>query len=145
MVVRMMLDRLTQASTAVGPYVATDLSTAWRDLFPPELRIEARSEEREHVIRVEAPGIDPDKDVDIKIEGEVLTLTVERHEPMRDDDEEGTYCSEFSYGVLGRSITLPDGVDGDRVSATYHDAILEVRMPRVAVAHEVRRVPVSRT
>ena len=138
-----MFDRLTRSGAEPGTFADAGIAGAWRDLFPPELRIEERREEGQIFLRVEAPGIDPDRDVDIEVERGELSLTVRRHEPMRAGDE-GTYCSEFSYGVLSRVIRLPDGSDGNAVSATYHDSILEIRIPSTEVAPPAHHVPVAR-
>lgn len=87
------------------------------------MRVEIFEEAGQYVLRAELPGIDPDKDVDIAIEQGVLTVKAERREERTE-----SHRSEFRYGTLTRSLTLPAGADEDDVQATYRDGILEVRV-----------------
>jgi HSP20 family protein len=87
------------------------------------MRVEDFHDDGHYVLRVELPGIDPDKDVDIAISDGVLTMKAER----REEKKEGRR-SEFHYGTFRRSMTLPAGADEDDIKATYADGILEVRI-----------------
>jgi HSP20 family protein len=113
------------------------------ELFGHELRVEERVDDGELVVRVEAPGIDPDKDVEVTIDRDVLTIGVERRAEKR-EEKEGMTRSEFGYGSFHRTIALPHGAAGDDVKATYADGILEVRMPIAHPAGTARRVEVTR-
>ena len=97
------------------------------------------------VVRAELPGVDPDKDVEITVSDDVLTIAAERREE-RTEGEEGKpgYRSEFRYGSYRRSISLPAGVSADAVTATYNDGILEVRAPVARPATEPQKVAVTR-
>jgi HSP20 family protein len=105
------------------------------------IRVEEHTEGDTEVIRAEAPGIDPDKDVEITVEDGLLALHVERREQSREKVGEG-YHSEFRYGSLSRTVPLPSGAKEDQVSATYTDGILEIRVP-LAPAETAK--PASRT
>jgi len=106
---------------------------------PPYIRIEDYVEDGNYVLRAEMPGIDPDKDVDITIESDMLTIRGERHEEKKDREHH-----EFHYGSFSRTIPLPTGCQADAVSASYRDGVLEVRVPVDASAPEPRRIPVQR-
>lgn len=97
------------------------------------------------VVRAELPGVDPDKDVEITVSDDVLTIAAERREE-KTEGEEGKpgYRSEFRYGSYRRSISLPAGVTADTVSATYNDGILEVRAPAARPTTEPQKVAVTR-
>ena len=95
------------------------------------------------VIRAEMPGIDPTKDVEITVQGGVLTVTAHREERKEDERPDG-YRSEFHYGSFRRAIRLPEGVTESEVTATYKDGILEVRVPMKEPEHAAVRVPVER-
>ena len=87
------------------------------------VRVEDFVDDGHYVLRAELPGIDPKKDVDLVIENDVLTIKAERHEEKKDG-----HRSEFRYGSLTRSISLPGGFDEDDVTAKYTGGILEVRI-----------------
>lgn len=97
------------------------------------------------VVRAELPGVDPDKDVEITVSDDVLTIAAERREE-RTEGEEGKpgYRTEFRYGSYRRSISLPAGVSAEAVTATYNDGILEVRAPVARPTTEPQKVAVTR-
>jgi HSP20 family protein len=76
------------------------------------------------VLRAELPGIDPDKDVEVTVTDGVLRIQAHRREEHKD-----RHRSEFFYGELVRTLTLPEGVDEGGVTATYRDGVLEVSAP----------------
>lgn len=103
------------------------------------VRVEDFVEEGTYVLRAEMPGIDPDKDVTVSVEDDVLTIRGERRE-----EEKDKHHREFHYGSFTRSITLPKGVDADEITATYTDGVLEVRVPKAVDASAAVTVPVRR-
>jgi len=109
------------------------------------LRLEEFLEDDTCVIRAELPGIDPEKDVDISIADGVLHLRAEREERSEEKRPDG-YRSEFHYGLLARSIRLPEGATEADVTASYKDGILEVRVPapKPAVEPTPTKIPVAR-
>jgi HSP20 family protein len=80
------------------------------------------------VIRVELPGIDPDKDIKLTISDSTLNIHAERREEKQ-IREKGRYRSEFHYGSISKSVPLPPGTSQSDVQATYKAGILEVRIP----------------
>ena len=80
------------------------------------------------VLKAELPGIDP-KDVDIRVENNVLTLRGERkfdHEVEKDN----YHRVERSYGAFSRSFTLPNVVDTGNIKAEYRDGVLRMTLPK---------------
>ncbi len=80
------------------------------------------------VLKAELPGIDP-KDVDVRVENNVLTLHGER----KFDQEvkrESCHRVERSYGTFSRSFTLPNVVDTGNIKAEFRDGVLRVTMPK---------------
>jgi len=80
------------------------------------------------VLKAELPGIDP-KDVDIRLENNVLTLRGER----KIDNEvqrESYHRVERAYGTFSRSFTLPSVVDQEKIKAGYQDGVLTVTLPK---------------
>jgi HSP20 family protein len=80
------------------------------------------------VLRADLPGLSED-DVTIELEDNVLTVAGERkaeHEQQR----EGFYRVERSFGEFRRSLTLPEGVDPDGIAARFDKGVLEIRIPK---------------
>lgn len=79
------------------------------------------------VLRVEMPGVE-EKDIEIKLEGTVLTVKAER----KPADSEGYayYQSECCFGTFSRSFTLPETVDIDKINANYKNGVLEITLPQ---------------
>lgn len=92
------------------------------------------------VVRAELAGIDPDKDVEITVEGPMLRITAERREQEQSEGRDYVR-KEFRYGSFTRTFPLPEGVTETDVKATYKDGILEVRVPLPQRAEAVK-VPV---
>ncbi len=96
------------------------------------------------LIRAEMPGIDPDKDVEVKVHDHMLEIRAERREQESSEDE-GTRRSEFRYGSFYRAVTLPAEAEEGDVHASYKDGVLEVRVPcPPAVEETSQRIPVAR-
>jgi len=87
-------------------------------------RVEDYTDNGKYMIRAELPGVNPDEDVDVTVESGVLTIRAERREESKQDRH-----SEFKYGSMTRSISLPEGTDADNITATYDKGILEVTVP----------------
>ena len=120
-----------------------DWNEAWNDLVADlGLRVEEFEENGRFVIRAEAPGIDPDKDVELTIDEGMLHLRVHRHKESHDGN--GTrFRSEFHYGSFSRNVSLPAGATSDQVKATYKDGILEIRVPMNGEKAKSKRIPIE--
>jgi len=90
-------------------------------------------EEKGHlVMKTELPGIDR-KDLEVNLEGDRLTIKAEKREEVK---EEATHHTrERYYGRYFRSVTLPYPVKEDKISATFDNGVLELRLPK---AEEVK-------
>jgi HSP20 family protein len=105
----------------------------------PTLRVEDFVDGDTYVLRADLPGIDPEHDVDISLEGDVLTIQGERREEIKERNRR-----EVHYGSFMRSVHLPGNPSEGDVTASYADGVLEVRVPRAAATAEPRRIPVQR-
>lgn len=118
-------------------FVEGDWEKSW-------LRVEEFVEGETLVVRAELPGIDPEKDVEISVVGDVLRISAHREE-RSEDKQKDSYRSEFRYGSFARNVHLPAGATEEDVSASYHDGVLEIRVPVGEQAKpEPRRIPVTR-
>jgi HSP20 family protein len=84
--------------------------------------------EKELVLTAEIPGID-EKDVEIKIEDNTLSLKGER-KFEKETKEENYHRIERSYGSFYRAFTLPNSIDPDRIQATHENGVLKITMPK---------------
>jgi HSP20 family protein len=80
------------------------------------------------VIKAELPGVDP-KDVDIRLDNNVLTVQGER-KLDNEVKKENYHRVERSYGAFTRSFTLPTTVDPGGIKAEYKDGVLRVTLPK---------------
>jgi HSP20 family protein len=120
------------------------LDSPWSAVLPfgsaQTFRVEDYTEDGKYMIRAELPGLDPGKDVEVTVESGMLTIHAERREETKE-----THHSEFRYGSLTRSVTLPEGADPDKITASYDKGILTVTVPvpeeakpaarRIAIGH----------
>ena len=90
--------------------------------------------EDEHTIalKLEVPGID-EKDIDVRIEGNTLTVHGER-KIEKEEKEENFRRVERQYGSFTRSFTLPSSVDTGQVSADYDRGVLKINLAKKAEA-----------
>jgi HSP20 family protein len=86
----------------------------------------------ELVMRVELPGVKKE-DIDVSLEGDELTIGVEK---KREEvaEEACYYCCERSFGHYSRTISLPFPVDADKISSTFENGLLAVKLPKAEAA-----------
>ena len=86
-------------------------------------------EEDEHyVLRADLPGMD-ESDVSVELDGNTLTIAGERKQQTQ-TTQEGYHRMERASGAFRRTLTLPEGVDADEISASFDKGVLEVRLPK---------------
>lgn len=102
-----------------------DWSGGWRGEFSPRINVT----EKDNVVTVEAevPGME-EKDLDVSLSGNVLTLRGERKAEHQEEGER-SYRREIAYGAFQRSIPLPRRVQADKVQATFRKGLLRIELP----------------
>jgi HSP20 family protein len=80
------------------------------------------------VLRADLPGVDPE-DVNIELKDGVLTVSGER-KAEHEEQTDSFYRVERAFGTFSRSMSLPERVDADRITATFENGVLEVRIPK---------------
>jgi HSP20 family protein len=84
------------------------------------------------VLKAELPGMSAD-DIEIQVDDNVLTISGERR--FEERVEEGRYYRvERAYGRFQRSVTLPQSVQAEEISANVDNGVLEVRVPKAEEA-----------
>ena len=99
-----------------------DQSRRW---VPPVDLVEA---EDHFLLKADLPGL-TESDVSIEVQDGTLTISGERR-AEHESQERGWYRIERSFGSFSRSLTLPDGVDPDAISARFENGVLEVSIPK---------------
>jgi len=94
--------------------------------------VDVYEDEHQVALKIEVPGID-EKDIDVRIENNTLTVHGERN-IEKDEKEENYRRVERHYGSFTRTFTLPTTVDTEKVLATYDKGVLKIALPKKAEA-----------
>jgi len=100
--------------------------------------LDIRDEEDAVVVQAEAPGFDAG-DFDIQVSDNRLVLRAAKKTETK--GKEGK-TEEYRERECYESVTLPTGIDKDKVEAKYHNGVLTVRLPRTA-AGKAKRIAVK--
>jgi HSP20 family protein len=79
-------------------------------------------------VECDLPGIDP-QDIDISIASGVLTIRGEKKTEKKSEKTK-VYKKETWEGSFQRTVSMPSGVDGDKVEATFTDGVLKITLPK---------------
>jgi HSP20 family protein len=110
--------------------LARELWASWQPGFLGTTlipRTDVYEEKGQLVIKTELPGIS-EKDLEVTLEGNTLTIKAEREEEIAEDATHHT--RERHYGKYLRSMSLPSHVNGEKVAATFENGVLELRLPK---------------
>ena len=99
--------------------------SGWGDWVPA---IDVSETDKEIVVHAEVPGVDA-KDIDISLNGRVLTIKGERKQEQ-EDKEKNYHRIERRYGSFSRSFELPADADIAKVKAHYKDGVLQINLPK---------------
>jgi HSP20 family protein len=91
-------------------------------IWSPQVEVFQRGNDL--IVRADLPGLSKD-DVRVQISDDVLTIEGERKQE-HEEEREGGYRSELSYGRFSRTIPLPEGTIADSAKATFKNGVLEI-------------------
>jgi HSP20 family protein len=94
--------------------------------------VDVYEDEHKVNLKIEVPGID-EKDIDVRVENNTLTVHGER-KIEKEEKEENYRRVERQYGSFTRTFTLPQTVDTENVSASYDKGVLKITLPKKAEA-----------
>jgi HSP20 family protein len=92
-----------------------------------------------YVLTADLPGVDPGS-VDLNVDSG--TLTISAHRTARTDESVQWLTSERFFGKFRRQLSLGEGIDADKISATYENGVLTVTIPLSEKA-KPRRIDVA--
>src|SRR5579864_784413 len=114
-----------QAYSPEGPEEALTTTS----FAPP---VDIYEDEHNITLKMEVPGID-EKDIDVRIESNTLTVRGER-KFEKEEKEENFRRVERQYGSFTRSFMLPSSVETENIQASYDKGVLEIRLAKKAEA-----------
>ena len=94
--------------------------------------VDVYEDEHNVTLKIEVPGID-EKDIDVRIENNTLTVHGER-KIEKEEKEENYRRVERQYGSFTRTFNLPPTVDAEKVQADYDKGVLQITLPKKAEA-----------
>ena len=104
-------------------------------------RLEAHAKDGDLVLHADLPGVSLE-DVDITLDGNVLTISGERR--VATEDEGVTYyLNELPYGAFRRTVAVPEGVDADSIKARFENGVLEVILPEATTQLEPKKIAIE--
>ncbi|MCV7077712.1 Hsp20/alpha crystallin family protein [Mycobacterium szulgai] len=95
------------------------------------------------VVRLELPGVDVEKDVNVEVDRGRLVIHGE-HRDEHAEDEDGRTLREIRYGSFRRSFQLPAHVTSEAVSASYDAGVLTVRVSGVYAGTQAQRIAITK-
>src|SRR5262249_28171530 len=104
-------------------------------IFTP--RFEVKETKDAYLFKADLPGI-VDKDVDISLTGNRLTVSGKREAEKREESDT-YYAYERSYGTFSRAFTLPEGADVEHADADLSHGVLTVSIPK-RPEHQPRKI-----
>lgn len=139
-------DQIFNRMLTVKPWTKEELRPWTATNFTPAIESWLDKENKKYFLRVSLPGVDP-KDVQIHVQGNMLTITGEK-KYARTVKETELFEKEIAYGKFERMLTLPEGVNGEKLVAEYVNGVLELSAPVAAEAMprkiEIRTTPYSK-
>jgi HSP20 family protein len=94
--------------------------------------VDVYEDEHNVTLKIEVPGID-EKDIDVRVENNTLTVHGER-KFEKEEKEENYRRVERQYGSFSRTFTLPNTVDTESISADYEKGVLKIKLAKKAEA-----------
>src|SRR5579864_4998379 len=94
--------------------------------------VDVYEDEHNVTLKIEVPGIE-EKDIDVRVENNTLTVHGER-KIEKEEKEENYRRVERQYGSFTRTFTLPQSVDTENVAANYDKGVLKITLPKKAEA-----------
>lgn len=131
-----LMDRFFEESRLGGGLFGNELNLWQQPQLERNWDLGWEDKQDEYVLHAELPGFEVE-DFDVKVSGNALTVRAEH----KDEQKENGGAS-YHYGSFVRTLTLPHGVEADKIDARYHSGVLDVHLPK---SKEVvgKRIPVK--
>jgi HSP20 family protein len=88
-------------------------------------------------VTAELPGMD-EKSIEVKVAGGALTIKGEKQEE-KEEKKKDYYLHERRFGSFERAFRIPEGVDADKIEASFKKGVLTVSLPKTAEAQKAEK------
>ena len=99
--------------------------------------VDVSETDKAYEITAELPGMD-EKNVEVKLANGVLTIKGEKQDE-KEETQKDYYMRERSFGSFERTFAVPDGVDSDKIEASFKNGVLSVTLPKSAEAQKAEK------
>lgn len=116
-----------------------DIEPFWRREreWTAEPAVDFTETDRSYEITAELPGLS-EKDVEVKLANGGLSIRGEKHEE-KEEKHKDYYVHERRFGAFERSFRMPDGVDRDKIEASFDKGVLKVTLPKTPEASKAEK------
>ncbi len=116
-----------------------DIEPAWRaqSAMSTMPAVNVTETDKAYEITAELPGMD-EKNIQVKVADGVLTIKGEKQEEKEEKNKD-YYLSERSFGSFQRSFEVPNGVDTDKIDASFKNGVLTVTLPKSTEAQKAEK------
>jgi len=102
-----------------------------------QIKMDVKEDDKTYTVHAEIPGVKKD-DIHVSIEGNQVSISAEVKNEKEVKEGEKVLRSERYYGKVSRAFTLGQDVDEESAQAKYNDGVLELTLPKKAVAKSKR-------
>jgi HSP20 family protein len=141
------LDQMQSLNRAFDRAFTSSWDGTTNRVWMPALDVTERKDA--YIVTIDLPGVDPAK-VDVSFEQNVLTVRGSKTSAATSNTENDgvrVYANERTTGAFERAIRLPEFVDGEHITATSTNGVLEITVPKATMAQprkiEIRNMPVA--
>ena len=118
------------------------LERSWAQKFVAAPPADVVETDKAYEITAELPGIDQ-KNIEVNVANGGITIRGEKKQETEEKNKD-YYVSERRYGSFERYFSLPEGVDADKIEATFKNGVLKVTLPKTAEAQKpAKRIEVK--
>jgi len=123
---------------------AFDVQPFWRgDLWSRAPAVDIIDKENAYELSAELPGTD-ENNIDVKFANGTLTIKGEKRDEREEKKKKNFYLAERRYGSFQRSFNVPEGVDAERIEASFKNGVLTVTLPKTPQARRnEKKIPVK--
>jgi HSP20 family protein len=102
--------------------------------WPTMPAVDVIENEKAYGITADLPGMD-EKNIEVNVADGVMTIKGEKQEE-KEEKKKDYHLQERSFGSFQRSFELPDGVDADKIEASFKKGVLTVTLPKKPAAQK---------
>ena len=107
---------------------------AWPSRLAATPPVDVSETDKAYEVTAELPGLD-EKNIEVNVAHGGLTIKGEKKEE-KEEKKKDYYVCERRYGSFERYFDLPEGVDADKIEATFNKGVLKVTLPKTAEAQK---------